>query len=292
MIIDCHCHAGKGDGLTGPWDTSAPLKDYLVRAARAGIERTVLFPAFHSDYALANREVARIVARQPDRFYGFAFIHADRDRGRVRELVGVAVEKYGFTGIKVHRYDARISRRSAVPHACMDCRFCMIRLPKLAIAELLAVEYPEVNFIFAHLGSFSDDWRAQTALIDSLSRHPNIYSDTSGVRRFDILEPRRSEEPVREKLLFGSDGPWLHPGVELAKVLALELGAADQRLILGWQPGAVDGSQAEITARLGAGFPRGLRRGEFRDPWGRRNAGGWINRRDSRLRGAWAGRGR
>jgi hypothetical protein len=23
MIIDCHCHSGKGDGLTGPWDTNA-----------------------------------------------------------------------------------------------------------------------------------------------------------------------------------------------------------------------------------------------------------------------------
>ena len=35
MIIDCHCHAGKGDGLTKPWDTDAPLGDY-VRRARAG----------------------------------------------------------------------------------------------------------------------------------------------------------------------------------------------------------------------------------------------------------------
>jgi hypothetical protein len=26
MIIDAHCHAGKGDGLTGPWDTNAPLE--------------------------------------------------------------------------------------------------------------------------------------------------------------------------------------------------------------------------------------------------------------------------
>ena len=23
-VIDCHCHAGEGDGLTGPWDTRAP----------------------------------------------------------------------------------------------------------------------------------------------------------------------------------------------------------------------------------------------------------------------------
>ncbi|HEU0302639.1 MAG TPA: hypothetical protein VFR37_24475 [Longimicrobium sp.] len=26
MIIDSHCHAGKGGGLTGPWDTDAPLR--------------------------------------------------------------------------------------------------------------------------------------------------------------------------------------------------------------------------------------------------------------------------
>jgi len=71
MIIDCHCHAGKGDGLTGPWDTNAPLAKYLRRAAGAGIDRTALLAAFHSDYMVANREVARIVGSRPDRFYGF-----------------------------------------------------------------------------------------------------------------------------------------------------------------------------------------------------------------------------
>lgn len=110
MIIDCHCHAGKGDGLTGPWDTSAPLEQYLRRAAQAGIDRTVLFAAFHSDYAAANREVARIVASRPDRFYGFAFVHPARDRGRVYAMVKLAVDRYGFVGIKVHRYDGRITR--------------------------------------------------------------------------------------------------------------------------------------------------------------------------------------
>ena len=57
MIIDAHCHAGRGDGFTGPWDTVAPLGVYLRRAFAAGIDRTVLFAAFHSDYAAANREV-------------------------------------------------------------------------------------------------------------------------------------------------------------------------------------------------------------------------------------------
>ena len=73
LIVDCHCHAGTGDGLTGPWDTRAPLDQYLRRADAAGIDRTVLFAPFHSDYALANREVAGIVrslAEEVPRFRG------------------------------------------------------------------------------------------------------------------------------------------------------------------------------------------------------------------------------
>ena len=82
-VVDAHCHAGDGDGLTGPWDTSAPLDDYLRRAGAAGITHTVLFAAFSSDYAKANRQVAEIVARERNRFTGFAFVHPQHDRGRV-----------------------------------------------------------------------------------------------------------------------------------------------------------------------------------------------------------------
>jgi hypothetical protein len=35
------------------------------------------------------------------------------------------------------------------------------------------------------------------------------------------------------KLLFGSDGPWLHPGVELEKVRALRLPADAEQQVLG-----------------------------------------------------------
>jgi predicted TIM-barrel fold metal-dependent hydrolase len=101
-----------------------------------------------------------------------------------------------------------------------------------AVVELLATEYPDVAFIIPHLGSFADDWRAQLALIDHLVRHPNVYADTSGVRRFDLLQQAVQRAGAR-KILFGSDGPWLHPGVELAKIRALRLPPAEERLVLG-----------------------------------------------------------
>lgn len=232
MIIDCHCHAGPGDGLTGPWDSNAALEGYVRRARAAGIDRTVLLAAFHSDYAVANAGVARLVEARPDRYIGFAFVHARRDAGRIVAMVRTAVERYGFAGIKLHRHDAPITGE-----VCEAARF--FGLPVLydpvgmtSVAELLAAQYPDVSFILPHLGSFADDWSAQLALIDHLVRHPNIYTDTSGVRRFDLLlQAVRRAGP--HKVLFGTDGPWLHPGVELEKIRLLGLPARDEALILG-----------------------------------------------------------
>lgn len=231
MIVDCHCHAGKGDGLTGPWDTDAPLGRYLERAAAAGIERTVVFPPFHSDYRAANRAVARLVRSRPDRLYGFAFVHPARDRGRVRALVAEAVA-LGLRGLKVHRHDARITREVCAAAREHGLPVLYDVMGEVEVAELLAAEYPQEPFIIPHLGSFADDWRAQLALIDHLARHPNIFADSSGVRRFDLLE-RAVERAGAGKLLFGTDGPWLHPAVELAKIRALKLGSRDERLVLG-----------------------------------------------------------
>ncbi len=232
MIVDCHCHAGSGDGLTGPWDTAAPLGDYLRRAARAGIDRTVLFAAFHSDYSAANRAVGQIVRARPQRFFGFAFVNAQRDRGRVRAMVREAVEEFGFCGIKVHRRDARISREVCEVARTFRVPVLYDVMGEVALIELFAREYSDVDFIIPHLGSFADEWAAQLACIDQVTRHPNVYADTAGVRRFDLLVEAIKRAGAR-KILFGSDGPWLHPGIELAKVRAIGLPAEAERSVLG-----------------------------------------------------------
>lgn len=231
LIIDCHCHAGEGDGFTGPWDTSAPLKKFMKWSEEAGIRKTVLFSAFHTDNFRANAVVGRIVKNNPDRFYGFAFVHAERDKGRINELLKVAVEQYGFRGIKVHRHDARISRE--ICEVARKYRIPVLYDPtgEVSTVELIATEFPDVNFIIPHLSSFADDWRAQISFIDLLSRHKNVFTDTSGVRRFDLLE-MAVKRAGAQKILFGTDGPWLHPKVELAKIYALGLSEGDLQLVL------------------------------------------------------------
>jgi predicted TIM-barrel fold metal-dependent hydrolase len=232
MIIDFHCHAGRGDLMTAPWNTTAPLTSYLRRAQRAGITRTVVFPAFHTDYTTANRELAGIVARWRPRLIGFAMVNAKSDAGRIREMVREAVTRHGLRGLKVHGHEAMPTRE-----VCDAAREFAIPIivdvaGKAHVIDMFASEYPDVRFVIAHLGSFADDWRAHERVVEQLARYPNVFGDTSGVRRFDYLLRAIARAGPR-KLIFGSDGPWLHPGLELQKIRLLRMPRDAESLIVG-----------------------------------------------------------
>jgi len=232
VIIDAHCHAGTGGNrITGPWDVTAPLDRYLRRARAAGIGRTILIPIFHTDYRVANRELARLAASNPERFWFYAMVHPRRDAGRIQSMVGEARDA-GARGIKVHRHDAPITREVCEAARRWSLPILYDVMGEASAIELVAADFPDLRVIVPHLGSFGDDWRAHLAVIDQLARHPNVYADTSGVRRFDYLvEAVRRAGP--DKLIFGSDGPWLHPGLELHKIRVLGLPASVEAQVTG-----------------------------------------------------------
>jgi predicted TIM-barrel fold metal-dependent hydrolase len=232
MVIDAHCHAGQGEIMTAPWNTDAPLEPYLRRARAAGIDRTVVFAVFSNDYAKSNAQVARIVARHPSRLIGYAFVHAKRDAGRIFRMVEQAVTRWGFRGIKVHGHEAMPTREVCEAARGFHTPMIVDVAGRASVVEMLAPQFPDVNFVIPHLGSFADDWRAHQQVIDQLVRYPNIYADTSGVRRFDYIVEAIRRAGAR-KILFGSDGPWLHPGVEIHKIRLLGLPVDQEALILG-----------------------------------------------------------
>jgi len=71
-----------------------------------------------------------------------------------------------------------------------------------------------------------------THLVDQLCRFPNVYADTSGVRYWECLVQAVKRAGLH-KILFGSDGPLLHPAVELSKIKMLRLPPSQQALITG-----------------------------------------------------------
>ena len=88
-----------------------------------------------------------------------------------------------------------------------------------------------INFMGPHLGSFANYWRVHQQVVDQLVRFPKVYGDTSGVRRLDYIV-QAIKRAGAHKVLFGSDGPWLHPGVELHKIRLLGLLKQEEALVL------------------------------------------------------------
>jgi predicted TIM-barrel fold metal-dependent hydrolase len=262
MIIDSHCHAGKGDLMTAPWNTDAPLSAYLRRARAAGIDKTIVMPAFRTDNWLANKEVARLIARNPSRLIGFAFVHAKRDAGRVFRMVRHAVTHWGFRGIKVHGYEAMPTREVCETARALALPILVDVASRAEVVDMFAPQYAAVNFIIAHLGSFTDSWKTHEQVIRQLTHYPNVYADTSGVRQFDYLV-RAVQTAGPRKLLFGSDGPWLHPGLELHKIRLLGLNPREEALVLGGNAMRLLGNPAHRRFETRAGGEPAYARREF-----------------------------
>jgi predicted TIM-barrel fold metal-dependent hydrolase len=232
MIIDFHCHCGKGDKMTAPWNTDAPMTKYLRRAEAAGIDKTVVMAPLTGDYHRANAQVAAAVAQYPTRLIGFAFVHARRDAGHIFAMVKHAVTKWGFRGVKVHGFESMPTREVCETALAFNLPVLVDVVSRPEVVDMFAPQYRKVNFVVAHLGSFTDNWNAHQQVIGHLVRHPNVYADTSGVRQFDYLV-QAIKRAGAGKLLFGSDGPWLHPGSELHKIRLLGLPSDQEIRVVG-----------------------------------------------------------
>lgn len=223
MIIDAHCHAGTGEGLSHPSNTDADITRYARRARAAGIDRTVVFATLTTDdYRVGNAQVAAIARKDPRRYIPYVFVNPSYDRGRVRTVVEEAITGWGCRGIKVHWVNGRITRE--VLEVAERCRLPVLYDPRgdISTVELVLRSYPRVPLIIPHLGSFAGDWGSQVAIIDKLRSYPHLFVDSSGVQYFDLLvDVIRKGGP--DKLIFGTDGPFLHPGAELAKIKLLGL---------------------------------------------------------------------
>jgi hypothetical protein len=230
MIIDSHVHAGYSDTLQHSWDTFEDIRTSLKRMDQCGIDRAVILPIGHDNFERHNRETAEIVARHPDRLVGYAKVSQEQDAGRVEPMLREAFEKLGLVGLKLHGHPNR-EIMEVMEH---------YRKPILAdvhgevyALRYVAEQYPAVPVIIAHMGEFlSIKGQVRQATLWLAKTYPNVYFDTSSVCDHEWLE-RAVADGLPHKMIFGSDGPGLHCGVELARVKYLDLPKDQEAMVLG-----------------------------------------------------------
>ncbi len=166
--------------------------------------------------------------RYPGKFIGFAKHDPIAEAGKIERLLTTEVKELGLRGLKLHKPPTR-----EMLDVVEDLKIpVLFHPPKVADFHMIASAYPTVNFIMAHLGSFSSqNWSEHLAAIDAAKRYPNVYLETSSVILWRYLEMAAREVP--DKLIFGSDGPDGDSRVEIYKIRLLKLPKDVERKVLG-----------------------------------------------------------
>lgn len=251
-IVDCHTHVfpdavapaaiasleAEGD-VTAIYDGT--VSGLLATMDRAGVNASVIQPVATrpAQVRSINDWVARVSG---ERIIGFGAMHPDLE-DPATEIARMS--SLGIRGFKMHSeyqlfapderrlepiWEAAIEHRMiAFFHAGADIAFPTTRGTPAAFAALLD-RWPVLTVVLAHLGGFRQ-WDQVAALLAGRE----VWLDTSYT--LGHLPDEEFVELVRahgtERVLFGSDGPWTDPAVELSRLRTIGFTRAELEGVLG-----------------------------------------------------------
>lgn len=168
-----------------------------------------------------NDAVATFVAAHPDRLIGFMALHPHDpacldEFERCRAELGMRGIKLGANYQNFDPFEPRAlaiyerAQRHGMPilfhQGTSPVREAPIRLSYPLLMDEIAIRYPDLKIIMAHVGH---PWQVDTCVV--IRKHPNVYADVSAnfYRPFSFWEQmiKATEWNVLDKLLFGTDFP-------------------------------------------------------------------------------------
>jgi hypothetical protein len=251
MIIDAHCHiwerhlvqAGMKALLESVaaelqienpesiWNGS--IERLIQDMDEAGIDKTVILPLDFEflrsggdfSFRAFNDLAGAYAKRYPDRIVAFAGIDPRRGAAAVAELRR-CVEEMGFRGLKLwtvsgffpdderyyplYREAARLGVNILV-HTGLGPGESYLKTCRPVYVDKIAVDFREINFVLAHVGTPWVDEALAVAL-----KNPNVYVDISAWQRVarnfplgfaQVLSMAKLMHGGIHKVLFGSDWP-------------------------------------------------------------------------------------
>jgi len=222
MVIDCHTHLGRNEHI------KANVGELLKSMDRACIDKSFVFAGELNN--LTTPEMLEEIKPHRDRLYGVGSWDFDYPDPKLQAHLLAEMYKAGdiqavkfYTGY-YHRMPSELgsalSRLESVGcPAIFHCGDCLnsVRCAKLKYAHPLniddvAVDYPKMNFIIAHIGY---PWHRDAAEV--CYKNDNVYTDISGFvygnfglsdyAKFRKVIGEFREIASTEKLLFGTDWP-------------------------------------------------------------------------------------
>ena len=237
-VVDVHGHLGICPNFHVP---DARAEAMVARMDRLGIDRLVIssHTAIYSDFRAGNDEAAAAVDGFPERFVGALVLNAHYC-DEIADEISRCLARGGFQWIKLHSslHKFRLhgdecepiwreAERQGLPvldHSWQGSADCGAEA-----CDAVAAAHPEVRLVLGH--SLAPNGYADAC--DLARKHENVYLDTatSQVNYGQVASMVDRIGP--DKILFGSDTPFLDPAPQVAKVVFARISDGDKRQILG-----------------------------------------------------------
>jgi len=238
-IIDLHAHLGPHFNMHIP---AAAAADMVHITGLCGIRRTVLSAnlSFNADVVAGNDMMLEAVAAFPGRLYGACAVN-----GNYPEVSGAELERCfarpGVVMIKVHPWCTKCAlddRRMSGTYAFAEERGLAVLahtwlegdpFGSMELFAATAKGHPKIHWIMGHSGGPFGSRRA----VEIAREVPNVYLDIA----LSMCPARQIEyfvgEVGPERVLFGTDNPFIDPRPQIGRVGLAEIPDEDKVRIFG-----------------------------------------------------------
>ena len=234
-VIDFHGHVGR-------WEKYGMIDDpkILLGAMDAvGIDISCLFHIFHPDGTTGNDLTAKFVAKNPERFVGFAYVSPTMPGCMIPELER-AIDQLGFLAIKLYPpytpWPFNEEPWHPIYEFAQDRGLTIIfhtdhfKNSRPRYFEELAPAYPRVNFVSGHSFNVPE---ARAEAIKAAQNHPNVYLETCSTYRTPGVIEELVEKGGADRVLYGSDMPLMDPRPQIGKIITASISSEAKRMALG-----------------------------------------------------------
>jgi len=241
LIVDAHTHMGPWYNFHIPGN---PWADGMVAAMDAcGIDVAIAAPhvGIGPDMAQGNELVAQAAGRFPGRFAAYCSVNPNYPEAEIVAEMEKRLARDEFKGIKIHpvTHDYPANGDGYRPvWAFANERELPVLVhtweadPKCgpSLFEEIGAEYPKAKIILGHSGATPQGIREA---IGAAHKAPNLYLDlTKSLMHRGMVEVMVAEVGV-ERVLFGTDLPFIGCTGQIGHVAAARIADGDKRRIFG-----------------------------------------------------------
>ncbi len=237
-ICDCHGHFGVHPDFPAYAQTA---EDLVAVMDLLGIELLAVTStlACYSDCPRGNAEVAALLEKYPTRFRGYVTVNPNPPGEALAELqrwkrfhtpplikLHPDLHHYPVDGPHYRPVweHANQTRAVVLVHTWESDPNC----GPLLLAPV-ARQFPQARIILGHSGV---TWRGYEQAVEAAQAASNLFLDISGSQSHRTVIEWMTERLGADRVLFGSDLPYLEAATSLGRVLAARLAQAEKEKIL------------------------------------------------------------